>query len=124
MTVVTRPRQVRASPLVQGLQQLSKEDIEHLVPWRYSSKDYFLRAPPAMSPSSLAPKSNALSTETTFKNMDKKTQQQRLFLKDNPQFLAQVGEIMVSSARKHKQSRDNSNPLTSVQEVLMQAQRQ
>jgi hypothetical protein len=84
MTVVTRPRQVRASPLVHGLQQLSKEDIEHLVPWRYSSKDYFLRPPPAMSPSSLAPKSNALSTETTFRNMDKKTQQQRLFLKDNP----------------------------------------
>lgn len=31
---------------------------------------------------------------------------------------------MVSSARKNKQSRDNSNPLTSVQEVMMQAQRQ
>ena len=30
---------------------------------------------------------------------------------------------MVSSARKTKQSRDNSNPLTSVHEVLMQAQR-
>jgi hypothetical protein len=77
-----------------------------------------------MSPSSLAPKSNALSTETTFRNMDKKTQQQRLFLKDNPQFLAQVEEIMVSSARKNKKPRDNSNPLTSVQEVMMQAQRQ
>jgi hypothetical protein len=72
MAIVTRPRQVKgALPIT----QLSKEDIEHLVPWRYSSKDYFVKPPPPMSPSSLAPKSNALSTETNFKNihMDKKT---------------------------------------------------
>jgi hypothetical protein len=57
---VTRVGQV---PPPLNLSSMTKEEIEHLVPWRYQSKDYFLKAPPPQSPSSLAPKSQALSTE-------------------------------------------------------------
>ncbi len=68
--------------------QLSPHEIEQLVPWRYLSKDYFLRRAPPLSPSSLAPKAQALSTQTHFFNktqlMKRITQQQRLFLRDNP----------------------------------------
>jgi len=63
---------------------MTKEEIEHLVPWRYQSKDYFLKAPPPQSPSSLAPKSQALSTDVHKNQIDKKTQLQRMMLRDNP----------------------------------------
>jgi hypothetical protein len=63
---------------------MTKEEIEHLVPWRYQSKDYFVKAPPPQSPSSLAPKSQALSTDVHKNQIEKKTQLQRMMLRDNP----------------------------------------
>jgi hypothetical protein len=62
------PKKVKASispSLLPGQrQELSKEEVEQLVPWRYLSKDYFLKRASPLSPSSLAPKLFALSTET------------------------------------------------------------
>ena len=43
---------------------MTKEEIEQLVPWRYLSKDYFIKKASPLSPSSIAPKAYALSTET------------------------------------------------------------
>jgi hypothetical protein len=55
------------------------KEIEALVPWRYLSKDYFLRKANPLAPSSIAPKAYALSTEPYQMNktqmMKKKTQQ-------------------------------------------------
>jgi hypothetical protein len=56
-------------PWLMMLPMMTRDEIEQLVPWRYSSKDYFLRKAAPLSPSSLAPKGHhALSTETASLN--------------------------------------------------------
>jgi hypothetical protein len=78
--------------------QLTREEVERLEPWRYSSKHYFLRKAQPLSPSSIAPKTFALSTETQAMNktliMKKHTEQQRLILRDNPNFLDSIDHMM------------------------------
>lgn len=72
-----------------------------MVPWRYLSKDYFLKRASPLSPSSLAPKGFALSTETHGLNRTKllkTTQQQRMFLRDNPQFLESIDDYMLKNS--------------------------
>ena len=71
-----------------------------------------------MSPSSLAPKNQALSTDVHKIQLDKKTQLQRMMLRDNPQFLDTLNELMIHNSTIKPAAKCPETPLKTVAEVL------